>query len=65
MASYGLNDVKTGLKILVDGDPYTIVDTDFIKPGKGAFVVNGKHLFWGQDRLDLVARTLAGWSPQH
>jgi elongation factor P len=35
MASYGLNDVKTGLKILVDGDPYTIVDTDFIKPGKG------------------------------
>ena len=35
MATYGLNDVKTGLKILVDGDPYTIVDTDFIKPGKG------------------------------
>ena len=35
MASYGLNDVKTGLKILVDGDPYVIVDTDFIKPGKG------------------------------
>ncbi len=35
MASYGLNDVKNGLKILVDGDPYTIVDADFIKPGKG------------------------------
>jgi elongation factor P len=35
MASYGMNDVKNGLKILVDGDPYTIVDTDFIKPGKG------------------------------
>lgn len=35
MATYGLNDVKNGLKILVDGDPYTIVDCDFIKPGKG------------------------------
>ena len=35
MATYGLNDVKTGLKIMVDGDPYTIVDADFIKPGKG------------------------------
>ncbi len=35
MASYGLNDVKNGLKILIDGDPYTIVDADFIKPGKG------------------------------
>jgi elongation factor P len=35
MASYGLNDVKNGLKILVDGEPYTIVDCDFIKPGKG------------------------------
>jgi len=35
MASYGLNDVKPGVKILIDGDPYNIVDADFIKPGKG------------------------------
>ena len=35
MASYGLNDVRIGLKILIDGDPYVIVDSDFIKPGKG------------------------------
>ena len=35
MATYGLNDVKNGLKILIDGEPCTIVDTDFIKPGKG------------------------------
>lgn len=35
MAQFGLNDVRNGLKIIVDGDPYTIVDTDFIKPGKG------------------------------
>ncbi|MGH8113693.1 MAG: elongation factor P [Rhodanobacteraceae bacterium] len=35
MSSYGLNDVKNGLKIIVDGDPYVIVGADFIKPGKG------------------------------
>ncbi|HET6602915.1 MAG TPA: elongation factor P [Xanthomonadaceae bacterium] len=35
MATYGLNDVRNGLKILVEGDPYAIVDADFIKPGKG------------------------------
>ena len=22
-----------------------------------------EHLFWGQDRLDLVSRTLGGWDP--
>lgn len=31
--------------------------------GVPTFVVNGAHLFWGQDRLDLVARALAGWTP--
>ena len=31
--------------------------------GVPTFVVDGKHLFWGQDRLDQVAMTLAGWEP--
>lgn len=35
MATYGLNDVKNGLKIIFDGDPYVIVEAEFIKPGKG------------------------------
>jgi elongation factor P len=35
MASYGMNDVKNGMKIIVDGYPCVIVDTDYIKPGKG------------------------------
>jgi len=30
--------------------------------GVPSFVVRG-HLFWGQDRLDLVSRTLGGWYP--
>ena len=61
MASYGLNDVKTGLKILVDGDPYTIVDTDFIKPGKGqAFTrIKIRNLKNGR----VVERTMKSWTP--
>ena len=35
MASYGMNQMKNGLKILVNGDPCTIVGTDYVKPGKG------------------------------
>jgi elongation factor P len=35
MASYGMNDVKNGMKIIVDGQPCVIVDTDYVKPGKG------------------------------
>ncbi|MFN0249085.1 MAG: 2-hydroxychromene-2-carboxylate isomerase [Kofleriaceae bacterium] len=33
--------------------------------GVPTFVVNGRHLFWGQDRMGLVARALAGWSPAY
>lgn len=35
MASYGMNDVKNGQKIIVDGYPCTITDTEYVKPGKG------------------------------
>ncbi|MDQ3368242.1 MAG: DsbA family protein [Myxococcota bacterium] len=33
--------------------------------GVPTFVVNGRHLFWGQDRLEHVAHALAGWIPGH
>lgn len=33
--AYNMNQVKVGLKILVDGDPCIITETDFVKPGKG------------------------------
>jgi len=29
------SDLKKNLKILVDGDPYTVVEAQFVKPGKG------------------------------
>ncbi|MGD8710209.1 MAG: elongation factor P [Ectothiorhodospiraceae bacterium] len=35
MASYSTNQFKSGLKILLDGDPYSIVENEFVKPGKG------------------------------
>jgi elongation factor P len=43
MASYGMNDVKNGMKILVDGQPCVIVDTDYIKPGKGQAFTRVKY----------------------
>ncbi|MEO0422382.1 MAG: elongation factor P [Pseudomonadota bacterium] len=35
MASYSTNEFRSGLKILIDGDPYAIVENEFVKPGKG------------------------------
>ena len=35
MATYSTNQFKPGLKIMLDGDPFTIVDNEFVKPGKG------------------------------
>jgi len=35
MASYNTNVFRGGLKILIDGDPCTIVENEFVKPGKG------------------------------
>jgi 2-hydroxychromene-2-carboxylate isomerase len=29
--------------------------------GVPTFVIDGRHLVWGQDRFDLVMRFLAGW----
>jgi len=35
MASYSTNEFKSGLRILIDGDPYAIVENEMVKPGKG------------------------------
>lgn len=32
---YSAADLKKGLKIIIDGDPYLIIAFDFTKPGKG------------------------------
>jgi elongation factor P len=35
MASYSTNEFRSGLKVLLDGDPCIIVENEFVKPGKG------------------------------
>ena len=35
MSNYSTNEFKAGLKILIDGDPYAIVENEMVKPGKG------------------------------
>lgn len=35
MGAYGLNEIRGGMKLLIDGDPCVVVDNEFVKPGKG------------------------------
>ncbi len=35
MASYNTNEFRSGLKILLDSDPFVILENEFVKPGKG------------------------------
>lgn len=35
MASYSTNEFKSGVKILLEGVPYSIVENEMVKPGKG------------------------------
>ncbi|NOY62361.1 MAG: elongation factor P [Gammaproteobacteria bacterium] len=35
MATYNTNEFKSGLKVMMGDDPCTIVENEFVKPGKG------------------------------
>lgn len=35
MATYTTNEFRSGLKLMIDGAPYTVVECEFVKPGKG------------------------------
>ena len=35
MASYNTSELKKGLKVQIEGDPYLMVECNFVKPGKG------------------------------
>ena len=35
MASYNTNEFRSGLKLMIDGDPCSIVENEVVKPGKG------------------------------
>ena len=46
---YGTNEFRKGLKVEIDGDPYLMVECQFVKPGKGnAFTrTKLKHMVTG------------------
>jgi elongation factor P len=65
MAQISTNDMRGGMKVELDGQPYTIVSNEFVKPGKGlAFNrIKVKHLMTGRviervlksgDKLDVA-----------
>lgn len=65
MAQSSTNEIRGGMKVEVDGQPYTVVSNEFVKPGKGqAFNrIKLKHLTTGRviertyksgDKLDLA-----------
>ncbi len=35
MARYATNEFRAGLKVLLEGDPCSILENEFVKPGKG------------------------------
>lgn len=35
MATFSTNDFRSGMKVMLDGDPCNILDNEFVKPGKG------------------------------
>jgi len=35
MATYSTNEFKSGLKVMLEGEPCSIVENEFVKPGKG------------------------------
>src|SRR3989338_3090933 len=50
MAQYSTGDVRSGYKVEVEGEPYTVVANEFIKPGKGQPFnrIKLKHLITGR-----------------
>ncbi len=35
MANYSTSEFRSGMKVMLDGDPCSILDNEFVKPGKG------------------------------
>lgn len=35
MANYSTNEFRPGLKVMLDGDPCSVLENEFVKPGKG------------------------------
>jgi elongation factor P len=55
---YTTSDIRKGLKIEIDGDPWIVTDFQFVKPGKGVAFTKTKikHMIRGNTR-DVTYRT--------
>ena len=42
MPNVSTNEFRAGLKLIVDGDPCSIIENEFVKPGKGQAFVRAK-----------------------
>ncbi len=49
MATYNTSEFRKGLKVQLDGDPYVMIECNFVKPGKGQALYKCKlrNLFRG------------------
>lgn len=65
MAQMSTNEIRGGVKVEVEGQPYVIVSNEFFKPGKGQSInrIRMRHLLTGRviertyksgDKLDLA-----------
>jgi len=50
MATVGIGDIKKGVRLEIDGNPYKVIEFQHVKPGKGAAFVRCKikHLSSGK-----------------
>ena len=42
MPNVSTNEFRSGLKLIIDGDPCSIIENEFVKPGKGQAFVRAK-----------------------
>ena len=41
MANYSTNEFKSGMKVLLEGDPCTILENEFVKTRQGSGIQSG------------------------
>ena len=61
MASYSTNEFRTGLKVMIDGEPCNLNEVEFVKPGKGQAFVRIKYRTLTTGRVN--ERTLKSGEP--
>ncbi len=54
MASHNMNQVRVGLKIMMDGAPCVVVDTDVVKPGKGQAFTRVRYKNYRTGRVNEI-----------